>query len=105
MSVPQFLHRKTLMFLGRRILLINERGGRHTTLSSTAFIWTFLTRAPLNNFNDYMTELSYRPCALLRGNSLRNALWIFCTRQNVIVLPLFHVKMPEFFGVSQDLAT
>ena len=29
----------------------------------------------------------------------------FCTRQNVVVPPLSHVKRPEFFfGVSQDLA-
>ena len=48
--------------------------------------------------------LHYIPCTLWRGNSLRKALWIFRTRQNVLVPPLSYVKRPEFLGVLQDLS-
>ena len=43
----------------------------------------------------YVNGATNGPCALRRA---------FCTRQNVVVPPLSHVKRPELLGVSQDLA-
>ena len=38
-----------------------------------------------------------------KGNSPRNALWIFCARQNVVVPPLSHVKKACVFRVFRKI--